>query len=86
MRACLWTLVVRTSRGFLKSNSRRVEEVALQTVNEMANLFLWSLVGAVGVSGHLGCSANWHVGDGRGRGGNINHIWKRGGDRRAPFI
>lgn len=73
--------MVRTSRGFLKSNSRRV-----QTVNEMANLFLRSLVGAVGVSGRLGCSANWYVGDGRGRGGNINHIWKRGGDRRVPFV
>lgn len=73
--------MVRTSRGFLKSNSRRV-----QTVNEMANLFLRSLVGAVGMSGRLGCSANWYVGDGRGRGGNINHIWKRGGDRRVPFV
>lgn len=63
-----------------------MEEVTLQTVNEMTNLFLRSLVGAVGVSGRLGCSANWYVGDGRGRGGNINHIWKRGGDRRVPFV
>lgn len=32
--------MVRTSREFLKSNSRRVEEVTLETVNEMANLFV----------------------------------------------